>query len=293
MSNQPSRRSFLQAALGAVASLFLPRFLAATGKPRSFWFLRTRSGESWPVADPVHWSLENARQPLLQRAKDGLLKLTPADGDRIIRHVTRRCKLNLLELRPGRAVVHHWGQQGLAELRPFFKARGLARRNVEVVVRDRKKEVITTQTGDDFLFGDRVAATWPLELFLGKWQRRFEEQSDDWSAAPGTWSGYAWDGIEDNRIPWAGLKSAWRRTAPVLCSNCDRPTLLANFGYPWVGMFNRSPSFIHVCGACRRSFVDSSVQDVGNWIMANLDAEVLPDFLMMWDRRVRLEATIT
>jgi hypothetical protein len=293
MSNGPSRRSVLQAAVGAAASLFLPRFLAAKEKPKSFWFIHADTGDSWPVADPLSWSLESAGHPILERARERLVTLDAGDPQRLIRLVTRRCKLNLLELLPGRVVVHHWGQQGLGELRPFFKAHGLARRNVEVVVRDRKREVVTTQIGDDFLFGDRLAATWPPKLYLNKWLRRFEQQSDDWSAAPGTWSGYAWDGIEDNRIPWAALKSAWRRTAPVLCSNCDRPTLMANFGHPWVGMFNRSPSSFHVCGACRRSFVDSSVKDVGRWIVANLDAKVRPAFVMMWDRRVKLEAKFT
>jgi hypothetical protein len=36
--------------------------------------------------------------------------------------------------------------------------------------------------------------------------------------------GFAWKDIEPNRIPWAALKSAWRRTS-LVCLNCDRPTL--------------------------------------------------------------------
>jgi hypothetical protein len=43
-----------------------------------------------------------------------------------IRLITRRRKLNLLELRPGRVMVQHWGQQGQADLRPFFKQHRLA-----------------------------------------------------------------------------------------------------------------------------------------------------------------------
>ena len=92
----PTRRTFLQIALAAAASLFLPRFLFAGGNPRSFWFLHAPTGETWPVADPVAWSLENARQPILERASAGLLKLTPADGQRITRLVTRRCRLNFV-----------------------------------------------------------------------------------------------------------------------------------------------------------------------------------------------------
>ena len=78
-----------------------------------------------------------------------------------------------------------------------------------MILLDRKKEIITTNTGDDFLFGDRVATDFPLERFSSKWVMRFQQNPDDWTAAPGTWSGYAWYGIEDHRIPWAALKSAW------------------------------------------------------------------------------------
>jgi len=194
--------------------------------------------------------------------------------------------LNLIELIPGQVVVHHWGQQGLADVRPFFKTQQLARKEIKVVVRDRKKEIITKQTGDDFLFGDQVAAYWLLKLYRNKWNRRFDEQTDDWSAAPGTYSGYAWDGIKDDSIPWAALKSAWRRTAPVLCMNCDKPTILVNFGYPWTGMLNRNPRFLHVCLECRSLFEDFSVRDVLRWMAVNLDAEVQPDCIMVWDRRV-------
>jgi len=288
MSDQPNRRTFLKTVLATVASLFLPKFLFAKGKTRSFWFLHADTGDSWSVANPVQWSLENAQQPILDRAREGLLRLTPSDGDRIIRLVTRRCRLNLIELIPGQVVVHHWGQQGLADVRPFFKTHSLARGKIKVVVRNRKKETVTKQTGDDFLFGERVAAYWLLKLYRNKWNRRFEEQPDDWSAAPGTYSGYAWDGIEDDSIPWVALKSAWRRTAPLLCSNCDKPTILANFGFPWTSMLNRYPRFLHVCPECRRLFEDHSVRDVPRWMVANLDAEVQPDCIMMWDRRVNL-----
>jgi hypothetical protein len=232
----------------------------------------------------VAWALGNARQPVLERASAGLLKLTPADGQRIIRLVVRRCRLNLLELRPGRIVVHHWGQQGQADLRPFFKPHGLARHHVEVVLFDRKREVSTPRHGDDFLFGERLAPSWPWKVYWRKWQRRGVEGPDDWTAAPHTWSGFAWNGVEPNRIPWAALKSAWRRASATPCLNCDQPTLLSNFGFPWSGMFNRRPLFIHVCGRCRRLFEDRSVKDVPGWMASNLDAEVLPDYDMVWDR---------
>jgi hypothetical protein len=49
-------------------------------------------------------------------------------------------------------------------------------------------------------------------------------------------------------------------------------------------MFNRRLLFVSICPACRRLFEDRSIDDVERWVVANLDAEVLPDFIMMWDR---------
>lgn len=251
----------------------------------SFWFLSADSGTSWPVADPVTWCLDNANGPVLERASEGLAKLTPDDGDRIIRLVVRRCRLNLLELRPERVVVHFWGRDGLADLRAFFKAHGPARSEAEVALRDRKTEVVTRQTGDTFLYGERLAADFPLNRYLSKWAGRSEREEDDWSAAPDTRSGYAWEGVGGEQIPWAALKSAWRRAAARTCENCDGPTLLVNFGWPWTGLLRRTSRFIHVCGACRRSYRDKTVTDVSAWLEASLDADVRPDYEMVWGRR--------
>ena len=221
----------------------------------------------------------------IKRRTEG--RLTTQDGDRILRLVTRRCGLNLIEQSPGIIVVSYWGQTALADVRPFFKLHQLARNDVQVVLKDRKKEIVISHTGDDFLFGEKLAADWPMDLFLMKWRWRFLIQTDDWTAAPETWSGYAWEGLEPNRIPWAALKSAWRPGNAVPCRNCDGPTILVNFGEPWTGMFRRSPRFIYVCRACHRSFRDESVKDVGAWIAANLDFQVRPGFVMNWNRRVR------
>jgi hypothetical protein len=210
--------------------------------------------------------------------------LDAADPQRVIRLVVRRCKLNLLEIGPGRVVVHHWGQQGQGDLPPFFKQHCLATKRMTVALLGRKREATTVQTGDDFLFGERLAPFWPWKAYQTKWQRRALEERDDWRAVPYTWSGFAWEGIESNRIPWAALKSAWRRTTAPLCLNCDQPTLLSNFGFPWSGMFNRRPSFIHTCGRCRRLFEDRSVKDMPRWMVANLNAEVWPVYDMVWDR---------
>src|SRR5262249_21204598 len=225
----PTRRTFLQTAVAAAASLLLPRTVRAGGT--SFWFLHAPTGESWPVADPVAWSLENAGQPILERASAGLLKLTPADDQRIVRLVTRRCQLNLLEIGPGRVVVHFWGQQGGADLRPFFKQHGLARKVVQVALIGRKRELTTVQGGDDFLYGERLAEAFPLRVYLEKWRRRTIEEPDDWTPAPWSGSNYCWEGVEQGWLPWRVLKSAWRHEDAPPCPNCDRPTLLTAFGY--------------------------------------------------------------
>jgi hypothetical protein len=281
-----TRRTFLQTTLGAAASLFLPRFLLAEGNPRSFWFLHTPTGEPWAVDNPVAWALENAREPIMERARERLLTLDAADPQRVIRLIVRRCSLNLLELRPGRVVVHHWGQQGQGDLRPFFKQHGLARKGVKVALLDRKREVSTARHGDDFLFGQPLPPFWPWEAYRSKWRRDVEE-ADDWTAAPHSWSGFAWEGIEPNRIPWAALKSAWRRESAPHCLNCDQPTTLVNFGFPWSGMFSRRTLFVYGCGRCRRLFEDNTVRDVPRWVVANLDAEVWPVYDMMWGNTVR------
>src|SRR5262245_28320927 len=267
----PTRRTFLKTTVAAIASFFLPRTVRGETSSGSFWFLHAPTGETWPVGDPVAWALASARLPILERASAGLLELTPADGQRIIRLVVGRCRLNLIELCPGRVVVHYWGQQGQGDLRPFFKQNGLARHHVEVVLLDRKREVTTLHHGDDYLFGQPLPPFWPWKVDWRKWQRRAVDEPDDWTAAPHTWSGFAWEGIEPNRIPWAALKSAWRQTTPLVCLNRDRPTLLTNFGFPWSGMLNRRPLFIHTCEKCRRLFEDRSVGDVGKWVVENLD----------------------
>lgn len=133
-----TRRHFLQTTAAALGTLILPRSLFAGNPDRSFWFIHADSSTSWPVADPVKWSLDNAQEPILERAAAGLAKLSGSDGDRIIRLVVPRCRLNLFEVHPGQVVVHHWTSHR-ADLRAFFKTHGLARPEVEVVLRERKK----------------------------------------------------------------------------------------------------------------------------------------------------------
>lgn len=277
-----NRREFFQTTAAIAGSLLLPKAVLATPAP-NFHFIHIDTLISWPVAAPVQWSLEHALEPILARAAEGLSKLTTSDGERIIRLVVRRCSLNLLELQPGSVVVHQWGSN-LADLKPLFKTHGLARPEIEVVLRDRKNETVTTLTGDSFLYGVPLASDFYLELFHSKWEKRFLQEPDDWQAAPWTRSGFTWAGLADGLIPWVAMKSAWRG-AGVVCQNCSGPTLLVNFGLRQVGVFNRSGFLEHVCGACRRSFRDETV-DVKAWMAANLDAEVWPEAEMVWGRRV-------
>jgi hypothetical protein len=288
-----SRRTFLKTVAAALASLLLPPSPRAERRPR-FWFLRTETGDSWPVTDPVAWSLDNTSQPILERARERLVALDATDPQRVIRLITRRCKLNLIELRPGEVIVHYWGQQGQANLRPFFKAHSLTGKGVRVTLIDRKREASTHLYGHDFLYGEPISPFWPLNarwlrLYWKKWQRRHVEDSDDGTAAPGTHSGFGWEGIEPHGIPWAALKSAWRRIMPMVCPNCDVPTLLVNFGLPQCGFCNREARFVHGCRQCHRLFRDYSIDrfEVETWMVSNLDAEVLPGFILWMGKPVK------
>lgn len=282
-----TRREFLQTTAAITGSFILPTSLFA--QPSSnFHFLHIASCKHWPVAHPVQWSLENAYEPILERAADGLGKLTPDDGERIIRLVLRRSGLNLLEIQGNRVHVQSWGTNGQADLKPFFKDHGLARPEIEVVLRDRKNETVSTLTGDSFLYGVPLASDFDLDLFKQKWERRFSDEADDGLAAPGTSSGFAWDGLPDGSIPWAALKSAWRSGSGD-CLNCSRETILVNFGLRQVGMFNRCGFAESVCGECRRSFRDS-VEDAPGWMGANLDEGVQPGYEMIWDKRLALQS---
>jgi hypothetical protein len=280
----PSRRTFLQAAVAAATSLFLPRFLLTRGN--SFWFLHTATEEAWAVADPVAWALANARQPSLERASVGLRKLTPADDRRIIRLVTRRCRLNLLELHPGQVIVQQWGQQG-ADLPPFFKQHGLARKGVRVALIDRKRETTTVQTGADFLYGERLAETFPLGVYLEKRRRRAIEEPDDWTPPPCSGSNYCWEGVEQRRIPWRVLKSAWRHEDAPPCPNCDQPTLLTAFGYFACGFYKRGPQLVRICPLCSSRFEDRSPWGGPGRMLANLDEPLLPSADLMFGHPVK------
>ncbi len=270
-----NRREFLQSTSAIGVSCILPQIPVPPAA--NFQLIQTETLTSWSVTDPVEWSLQNADQPILARAADRLGKLTKEDDQRIVRLVVRRCGLNLVEIKSNQVTVHYWSDQ-LADLRPFFKSSGLASPDVQVTLVNRKTEATAHKTGDEFRFGKRVAQDFPMEQFTSKWLNRFLVKSDDHQAVPGSNSGFAWDGLEDGEIPWAAMKSAWRRMQPIICLNCDQPNILVNFGLPRVSFFRHAPRFISVCPTCQRSFLDDPITDVGGWMEANLDEDVRPRF---------------
>jgi hypothetical protein len=62
----------------------------------------------------------------------------------------------------------------------------------------------------------------------------------------------------------------------MICSNCSSPTILTNFGYPMTVLLNRSAKFIHICGTCRRSYMDDSVKNAPGWVSQDIDEESRP-----------------
>lgn len=290
----PTRRTFLKTMLVAAASLILPKIRADGGNPKSFWFLHKPSGQAWTVDEPVAWSLDNASQPILERARERLVTLDAADPQRVIRLVTRRCKLDVIELQPGRVVVHYWGQQGQGDLRPFFKTHGLARKGVEVVLIDRKRDSTIVQAGDDFLYGDKLDEAFPVELYLNKWRRREVEEPDDDQAAPFSGSNYWWETPPPSKptpsilpIPWRVLKSVWQNEQARLCRNCGQATLVTRFGYFPSCFYKREPRFIRICLLCRRSFAGDLPTNMAEWMMTNLDQPLLPTYDLMFLKPVK------
>jgi hypothetical protein len=282
-----NRREFLQSSVAFAGASFVPHNLFASPTPTNH-FIQTTTPNSWPIANPAQWCLDHKHDPILERAYDGLCNLSINDSDRIIRLVVRRSGLNLVEIQENQVTVHHWSQQ-LADLRPFFKNHQLTNSAVQVMLLDRKKEATTHKTGDDFLYGQSIDKNFPIELFLNKWNNRFHQEADDHLAAPKTISGFAWDGLENGQIPWGALKSAWQRSQADSCLNCSGETILVNFGFRQVGLFNRSPNFVSVCPNCRRSFAGDSITDVAGWMVANLETDFFPVGEVVWGKRVESE----
>jgi hypothetical protein len=245
------------------------------------FLLHPASGDFWHVDDPVAWCLENALQPLLERASDRLLTLSTHDADRITTVVSRRTGIHFIELRPDQATVHYWVR--LADLRPFSKKHGLALKSVKVFLREQKHGVIVLTNGaDEFMYGLPLRLAFPVEIYRAKHDHREIEEPDDGDLAPGSWSSYSWDGSDARTIPWAALKSIWRRERPPVCLNCDGPTL--TFGFGWrSSMLNKYPLVLRLCLSCRCYFENADLWEMDAWLKANLDERTLPRFERRWN----------
>jgi hypothetical protein len=217
-----------------------------------FWFLEVSTGNGWPVADPAQWCLQQAELPLLKPARDRLLTLdAQSDPERIVNVVLRRCGLNLVEIRlPNRIVVHYW--TAVADPRPLFKEQRLARPEVQVAHRRRKTGALLLQPGDHFLFGEPL---WPglrWAMYQGKWDRRAQEEVDDWTS--GARSTYSWAGLPQRWIPWAILQAIWRQEDAPLCPNCDVLLVVISFRLAR-HLLSANDSYLDgVCFSCRRIF---------------------------------------
>lgn len=235
--------------------------------------LDTRTGDSWQVDDPVAWALAHADQPILGRARAGLLALTEADRDRVVRLVTRRCGLHFVEVRDAQVIVQYWVKPG--DLRAFFKQHRLASKDIQVILSERKHEVFIVTKGDEFLYGVPLSASFPVQQYQARWEQRGIEQQDDWQPAPASWSSFFWEGIPQGRIPWAVLKAVWQRDETPDCANCDCRLLTNGFGW-FFSFFNKYPRVWWFCPSCRRRFEDHTFWEVDERLVAVLDQRLHP-----------------
>lgn len=231
------------------------------------FILHPASGNCWEVSDPVRWCLDHADQPILDRARTGLLE------DRITRLVVRRCPIHFIVVRPEQARVDYWVRLG--DVRAFFKQHTLARSDVKVLLVERKHEVVTITTGAEFLYGVALSPAFPVEVYLARWHNREVEEQIDKQPAPASWTSFYWGGVQEGCIPWVVLKAIWQREATQNCLNCDRPLLL--FGFGWVFSFlNRYPLIRRFCPLCRRYVEDHNCWDIEEWLVTILDKQTWP-----------------
>lgn len=242
-----------------------------------YFFFHPQTGQSWDVPDPVAWLVENAPCPLLERARERLLTLGPTDCDRIVRLVTRRCGLVLIDLAcPKSVVVHHWGQP-LPDIRQFLKKRQLARPDVQVALANRKTENVVIVPGSEFIYGDPSNPTFPWLVFERKWTHRYVQGADDWDVAPHTCGTLCWEQASSERmIPWAALKSAWRHDQAASCQNCGTPLMILRFLWVLPIMFSGIRKVTRGCFRCHCEFENWVDMDFWGWLVKVLDAEVLP-----------------
>ena len=244
----PSRRGFIQAAASLLAAGSLPTVGAASAGPRHYF---VGQAGVWPVENPAGWALaRRADFPELERARDGLATLDPADHDSITRLVLRRCPLSLVKVDGATVTAQQWTRPGKVDLRPFLKAHALARPDVAVTIVYRKKGITEHRSGNEFLYGSPIPQGFPVEAFARKRLNCFVVEVDDNDPAPFTGSGFGWPGVPDDSIPWRALKSVWRNAPQSACPNCDGPTSIRNFGYRQVSFFGFAGALIHSCFRC-------------------------------------------
>jgi hypothetical protein len=239
------------------------------------FFINAQTGSTWELEDPISWCLRHSRdEPILAPASERLVTLGPADADRVVRLVIRRCRLNLLHVQPDRVLVHFWSRESRADLRPFCKDLGLTRTEVEVVLLRRKDEFVSLCGGDEFLYGEGDASL-PWEHYRRKWQRRNEQEADDGTKAPHSFTNLIWEGSPE--IPWNVLKCVWVREQAPTCPNCDTPQVMLRFWLRRRLWFVGLNSFLtRVCFTCRHVFVEDYPGNLLGWIVNTLDRNLWP-----------------
>lgn len=230
------------------------------------WLCDEATGRFWPVADVSAWIDRNAGDPVLRRARAGLVKAT--DPERRLRLVLRRCGLMYVEIMPKKGSteeaardtvrIHHW-RQDRGDLRPFFTSLGLARPGTAVQLVNRKRDTISWTRGDEFLYGHPFAGEPALAALVERWEQRHTPSapvSPDWTAATTHEWLPRWPQLAGSPgIPWAALEAAWRIVPSLLCPNCSTPAILTGFGAKRVSLLGFDPRQEHVCPGCRRLHV--------------------------------------
>ena len=279
----PCRRGFMQAAAALVAAGSIPTGGAAAPVPRCYF---VGPAGAWAADDPAAWALaRQADLPELEHARERLATLTLDRHENILRVVLRRGPLSLVEVNGAMVTAQHWTRPGKVDLRPFFKANGLARPDVAVTIVYRKKEITENRTGKEFLYGSPIPADFPADVFARKRLNCFVVEADDNAPAPFTGSGFGWQGVPGDSIPWRALKSAWRNAPQTACPNCDGSALIRNFGYRQVSFFGFAGALVNSCFRCGTEETTIAGDHI-SWLTRHLEVAHRPvDRLVFGARR--------
>jgi hypothetical protein len=157
-----------------------------------------------------------------------------------------------------------------------MKAHALARADVRVLLHELKHGILVVTNGTEFLYGSPLHPAFPLQIYLDKWDQRDRHEPDDWTPAPHSWSNFCWPGIPPRSVPWAALKSAWRRSSAPSCMNCSGPMIVFQFGLWRATLLNLYPRFRYFCVGCKRCIEDDKLWEAEDWLRRNLEAETMP-----------------